>query len=182
MIDDFAETVDRYLMSLHWRANGSPELAGYWRGRADEYAAQSAVDRRLAYRTARSRAAAEEPETVGSNRVIVRFGVSEEFVDELLREPGAVARNIVRVTKRQRAAMPGTVHVSVVATAKVASGSDYDVLQLEIPCGELYGIDGPDRAVRNRADELVRLIEANLDDSPFLVCAGLYEHEEALRS
>lgn len=113
--------------------------------------------------------------------MIVRFSDSQEFIAELERDPHAVARKIVRVTKRGRPGPAGvTTSISVIATAKVASGSDYDLLRLEIPVGELWGIEGQDRRVQNRADDLVRLIEAGLDDSPFVVCAGLYEVEEAV--
>lgn len=113
--------------------------------------------------------------------MIVRFSDSEEFVDELQREPEAVARSIVRVSKLGRPSSMMTTYVSVVATAKVVSGSSYDIVRLEIPCGELYGsVEPHDRRVQQRAEDVIRLLEASLEETPFLVCAGVYEPAEGV--
>ena len=52
---DFEETVDRFLTSLRAERDGKVRVAGYWAGRADEYAAQNAVERQRAYTTAKAR-------------------------------------------------------------------------------------------------------------------------------
>lgn len=57
----FEETVKRYVAELLARELDSPQVAAYWRGRADEHAFLHDVDRRRAYTaaTVRVRAAAE---------------------------------------------------------------------------------------------------------------------------
>lgn len=110
--------------------------------------------------------------------MIVRFSDSNEFLEELEREPNAIARKLVRLTKLARAAGAGVITVvSVIATAKVVSGSDYDLLRLEILAGELWGIDRTDTATQKRASDLIALLESSLQAAGFTVAAGVYELE-----
>jgi hypothetical protein len=118
--------------------------------------------------------------------VIVRFWDPAEFVDELARDPHAVARKLVRVTQKARPTQLGLTSVSVVASAKViseaAGAPSYDVVRLERHVGELWGHGSQDEAVRTRSAELVAEIEGRVEDADcgFVVAAG--EYDEAVKS
>jgi hypothetical protein len=118
--------------------------------------------------------------------VIVHFSHPAEFVDELARDPHAVARKVVRVTQKAIPTKLGLTAVVVIATAKVLSealGSDggYDLVRLERFVGELWGHPSADEAVRSRAAELVGEVEARIAeaDCDFVLAGGEYEVAES---
>jgi hypothetical protein len=112
--------------------------------------------------------------------VIVRFTDVGEYVDELDRDPFAVARRVVRLTKKARATELGITAVSVVSTAKVLSEAagtrDYDLVRFERYVGDLWGHTRDDE-VQQRASELVAELEVKLVERGFKIAAGEYVPE-----
>lgn len=54
-VDVFEELVRRYLAAFQADARASDRAAGYWEGRAHEYAIHHDLDKRHAFRVARER-------------------------------------------------------------------------------------------------------------------------------
>lgn len=110
--------------------------------------------------------------------MLVRFGHPDEFVDELAREPDAVARKLVRVTQHAYPTMQGTITaLDVVATAKVASGDvDFDLVIYRHRVGDLWGIPKDDE-VRELANAHLEELQRKLTDAGFVVAGGVYEPE-----
>lgn len=110
----------------------------------------------------------------------VLFSDLGEYVQELDRDPNAVARGLVRVTQSFRPILHLSVtRVAVVATAKVASSApdretiDYDLVRFERHLGDLWGT-AQDADVRERAAALITEITAKLEECGFTVLAGEY--------
>lgn len=118
--------------------------------------------------------------------MIVRFTEPDEFVDELAREPAAVARKIVRVTQKARPTQLGLTQVTVCASAKVLNTAflvvdqaNYDLVKLERYVGDLWGQRGADDEVRERAQALVADVTRRAVAAGFVVAAGEYVEDKA---
>jgi len=104
---------------------------------------------------------------------VIRFCVLEEFLDELEKDADQVERGIVRLTNRYRPRqdISAVRFLSVVATARVGQ----DILRLEVPCGQLFGIDPHDKEAVEKAEAIRGIIRRTCERLGLEVRAGVLE-------
>lgn len=114
--------------------------------------------------------------------MIVRFSEIDELLNDLDRRATSVVEGVVRVTTKRTLNKLGFHTLTVVVTAKVladapfSSAPDYDLVTLEAYVGDLFGGDGGDDVLIERANELADRYRAAIEGTPlFRHAAGVYE-------
>lgn len=112
--------------------------------------------------------------------MLVKFTRVEEFLTELSRDQGKIARNILRLTNlyQPSKASPNLLHLWVVATCVVAG----DIVRLDRFCGTIWRLhQDRDKEVYEQAAQVQRELEARCQELGLEVRAGMFEEGEHAR-
>ncbi len=103
---------------------------------------------------------------------VIRFNYPDEYIEELKKE--SLEKPIVRLTNLQRPIekVAPLRSLSVVSTAKAATG---DIIRLEHYCGQLWGLGKEDKRIWERAEAIHEEIKKACQDLDLEVRAGIYE-------
>jgi len=104
--------------------------------------------------------------------MLIRFGLTKDFFDELARDVVLVERSILRLTTLTKplSIVPYR-FVSVIASVRVND----TVVRLDLPCGELMDIESCDRKVHDRVASAFAEVREQAGQLNLEVRGGMFE-------